>query len=102
MAGVYGLTESERALASLFSERYGRERGGAELHGFIENLKNVKLPFNVAEQTRREDYPGFPGSSAACLPTIATSYPALVTAVINPFLMIHLIRVSSQRLMGSD
>lgn len=61
MAGVYGLTESERALASLFSERYGRERGGAELHGFIENLKNVKLPFDVAEQTRREDHPGFPG-----------------------------------------
>ena len=61
MSRIYGVSESERMLAALFSEQYGDERGGAKLHAFIQNLKQVELPFDLAEQTRREDYPGFPG-----------------------------------------
>jgi hypothetical protein len=61
MAGVFGLAESDRMLASLFSDHYGREQGGVELHRFIENLNKVELPFDLAAQTRKEDHPGFPG-----------------------------------------
>jgi hypothetical protein len=60
MASTYGLNEPERMLASLFSDQYGDE-GGAKLHTFEENLRQVGLPFELAAQTRKEDHPGFPG-----------------------------------------
>lgn len=61
MGRIYGLNGSERMLASLFSEQYGHEESGAKLHAFTQNLRQVKLPFDLAKQTRKRDYPGFPG-----------------------------------------
>jgi|SRR5437660_7903324 len=31
------------------------------LHAFLENLKQVVLPFDLTAQTRKKDHPGFPG-----------------------------------------
>jgi hypothetical protein len=61
MASIYGLDEPERMLATLFSEQYGHSEGGAKLHAFVQNLRQVELPFDLTAQTRRQDYPGFPG-----------------------------------------
>jgi hypothetical protein len=58
---MYGSDEQERLLASLFSDQYGLAEGGAKLHAFLENLKQVILPFDLTAQTRRKGHPGFPG-----------------------------------------
>ena len=61
MASIYGLNEPERMLASLFYEQYGHDEGGAKLHAFVKNLRHIELPFDLTAQTRKQDYPGFPG-----------------------------------------
>src|SRR5438445_3888368 len=58
---MYGLNEQERLLGALFSDQYGLAEGGAKLHVFFENLKQVVLPFDLTAQTRKKDHPGFPG-----------------------------------------
>src|SRR5438132_6995731 len=61
MAGIYGVNEPERMLASLFFEQYGDDEGSAKLHAFLQNLSQIELPFDLPAQTRKKDYPGFPG-----------------------------------------
>jgi len=57
---MFGTDYQDRLLANLFDEQYGRD-AGAELHRFLENLKQVTLPFEFREQVRCREYPGFPG-----------------------------------------
>ncbi len=57
---MFGGSEQERLLAAMFSDKYG-ERGGAELLRFLDQVAQVTLPFDLVEQMRRRDYPGFAG-----------------------------------------
>jgi hypothetical protein len=85
MASIYGLNEPERMLASLFSEQYGHDEGGAKLHAFIQNVKEVELPFDLAAQTRKKDHPGFPGFECGLPPEYYYFVPGTCYGGHQPF-----------------
>lgn len=55
---MFGQNKSERQLIALFFDYY-RDQGRL-LEQFFSRVNTVKLPFNLLEQLRRHDYPGYP------------------------------------------
>ena len=65
---MFGSTEHDKILAALFFDRFG-DQSGAELHRFLENLKQVELSFDLVAQMRTRDYPGFHGFECGLPPS---------------------------------
>ena len=65
---MFGETYQEQVLAELFFDQFG-ERGGLELHRFLQHLEGIELPFRLVDQVRKKEYPGYPGFECGLPPS---------------------------------
>ncbi len=60
---MFGSREGKKLLVQLFNEQY-EQQGPLKLHKFLGDARGIELPFDLIDQMRRRDYPGFSGFEA--------------------------------------
>ncbi len=81
-------TGPEKLIAEAFLQRYGAH-AGTELEAFLNDVRQVQLPFELIEQVRRREYPGFAGFESGLPPTYyyfipGTNYGGYIAPPSNP------------------
>lgn len=67
-SALFGADPAEALLSELFVDRFGNSAWD-ELQAFLRIVSRTNLPFDLSEQLRRHEYPGYPGYEQG-LPTV--------------------------------